>query len=49
MAEGDDTGNGNIHSITQKVVHFGSPPGTIYGDKHKEEPNERTPQESELV
>lgn len=35
MAEGDDTGNGFIHEIFQKVIHFGSPTGAIYGEKHE--------------
>ena len=37
MAEGDDTGNGNIHSSPHKLIHFGSPQGSTYGDKHQEE------------
>lgn len=40
MAEGDDTGNGNIHSIANKVIHFGSPQGANFGDKHLEESSE---------
>lgn len=40
MAEGDDTGNGNIHEIFNKVIHFGSPKGSTYGEKHEEEEKE---------
>lgn len=41
MDETEDSGrgNGDIHQIFQKIIHFGSPIGSKFGDKHGSEEN----------